>query len=280
MSQSISPPAAKARMMEMIGNIKAVMRDRLQTVDWMTEPTRPKALAKFDRFETMIGHPEKWRDYSKVDVKKEDYFGNVSRAAFAKARRNFDRVGQKVDRGEWYMTPPTVNAYFAPNNQIVFPAGILQPPFFDPRLDDAVNYGAIGGVIGHEITHGFDDQGRHYDADGNLKDWWTAEDAAKFRERTLRLVSQFNSYQALPGLAVNGQLALGENIADLGGVSIAFEALIRRRSVDCSESCLRSRRVLEKLGMVKEGTMRRSHFRYDGFHDMDMFSILRDEKRG
>jgi putative endopeptidase len=221
------PPAAKARMMEMIGNIKAVMRDRLQSVDWMTEPTRQKALAKFDRFETMIGYPEKWRDYSKVAVNRDDYFGNVSRAAFAKARRNFDRVGQKVDRGEWYLTPPTVNAYFAPNNQIVFPAGILQPPFFDPRLDDAVNYGAIGGVIGHEITHGFDDQGRHYDADGNLKDWWTVEDAAKFRERTLRLVSQFNSYQALPGLAVNGQLALGENIADLGGVSIAFEALQR-----------------------------------------------------
>jgi putative endopeptidase len=126
------------------------------------------------------------------------------------------------------MTPPTVNAYFSPNtNQIVFPAGILQPPLFDAKLDDAVNYGAIGGTIGHEITHGFDDQGRHFDADGNLKDWWTVEDAAKFRERTLRLVSQFNSYQALPGLAVNGQLALGENIADLGGASIAFEALQR-----------------------------------------------------
>jgi putative endopeptidase len=222
------PPAAKARMQEMIRNIQAVMRDRLQGLEWMSEATRAKALAKFDRFEPMIGYTDKWRDYSAVEIRREDFFGNVSRAAVANSRRQLDRTGGKVDKREWGMTPQTVNAYFSPTtNQIVFPAGILQPPFFDPSLDDAVNYGAIGCVIGHEITHGYDDQGRKYDAEGNLVDWWTPEDVAKFRERAQRVVAQFNSYQALPGLAVNGQLALGENIADLGGVSIAFEALQR-----------------------------------------------------
>jgi putative endopeptidase len=222
------PPASKARMMEMIGNIQAVMRDRLKNLEWMSEATRQKALVKFDRFEPMIGYTDKWRDYTKVEIRRDDYYGNVRRASLAESRRNIDRTGRQVDKREWGMTPSTVNAYFSPvTNQIVFPAGILQPPFFDPELDDAVNYGAIGAVIGHEITHGYDDQGRRYDADGNLTDWWTPEDAAKFRERAQRLVEQFNGYQALPGLAINGQLALGENIADLGGVSIAFEALQR-----------------------------------------------------
>lgn len=222
------PPAAKARMMEMIENITAVMRERLEKLEWMTEPTRQKALAKFARFAPMIGYPDKWRDYSEVEVKRDDYFGNVKRAARFESRRVIARTGQKVDKREWGMTPPTVNAYFSPvTNQIVFPAGILQPPFFDPKLDDAVNYGAIGGVIGHEITHGFDDQGRRYDAEGNLTDWWTPEDEARFRERALVVVEQFNGYHALPGLAINGQLALGENIADLGGTSIAFEAFQR-----------------------------------------------------
>lgn len=222
------PPAAKARMDEMIGRIRAVFRERLEKLDWMSAPTRAKALAKFDRFEPMIGFPAKWRDYSAVEIRRDDYFGNVVRAKLAASRRVIDRTGQVVDRSEWSMTPPTVNAYYSPvTNQIVFPAGILQPPFFDFMADDAVNYGAIGGVIGHEITHGFDDQGRRSDADGNLTDWWTAEDAAKFRERAQKLVEQFNNYQALPGLAINGQLSLGENIGDLGGTSIAFEALQR-----------------------------------------------------
>ena len=222
------PPEAKARMDEMIHNIRVVFRERLERLEWMSAPTREKALAKFDRFEPMIGYPKKWRDYSAVDVRRDDYFGNVTRARLAASRRSIDRVGQKVDRGDWGMTPPTVNAYYSPvTNQIVFPAGILQPPFFDFNADAAVNYGAIGGVIGHEITHGFDDQGRRSDADGNLIDWWTTEDAAKFRERAQKLVDQFNSYQALPGLAINGQLSLGENIGDLGGTSIAFEALQR-----------------------------------------------------
>lgn len=222
------PPAAKARMDEMIANIKTVFRDRLATLDWMGEDTRRKAIAKFDRFEAMIGYPETWRDYSAVEVKRDDYFGNVHRASLAESRRRIDRTGGKVDRREWSMTPQTVNAYYSPvTNQIVFPAGILQPPFFDFNLDDAVNYGAIGGVIGHEITHGFDDQGRRSDADGNLTDWWSPEDANRFRERAQKVVEQFNSYQALPGLAINGQLSLGENIGDLGGSSIAFEALQR-----------------------------------------------------
>jgi putative endopeptidase len=222
------PPAARARMMEMIGNITAVLRDRLQKLEWMSDATRQKALAKFDRFTPMIGYPEKWRDYSAVEIKRDDYYGNVLRSAQAESRRVISRTGRKVDRKEWGMTPPTVNAYFSPvTNQIVFPAGILQPPFFDTDLDDAVNYGAIGAVIGHEITHGFDDQGRRYDAEGNLTDWWTPEDAAKFRERAQKVVDQYNGYMALPQLAVNGQLSLGENIADLGGTSIAFEALQR-----------------------------------------------------
>ncbi len=222
------PPQAKARMDEMIRNIKAVFRDRLEKLEWMSEATRAKALAKFARFEPMIGYPEKWLDYSTVEVRRDDYFGNVSRAYLFESRRRIDRTGGPVDRAEWSMTPQTVNAYYSPvTNQIVFPAGILQPPFFDFTIDDAVNYGAIGGVIGHEITHGFDDQGRRFDADGNLTDWWTPEDAARFRERAQKLVDQFNSYHALPGLAINGQLSLGENIGDLGGTSIAYEALQR-----------------------------------------------------
>lgn len=222
------PPSAKARMDEMIVNITAVMKERLQKLDWMTEPTRQKALAKFERFFARIGHPDKWRDYGPVEIRRQDLFGNLRSAAIFDTKRNLAKLGKPVDKSEWGMTPPTVNAYFQPTaNQIVFPAGILQPPFFDFTLDDAVNYGAIGGVIGHEITHGFDDQGRRYDADGNLTDWWTPEDAEKFTARATALIEQYNNYNALPGLNVNGALSLGENIADLGGTSIAFEALQR-----------------------------------------------------
>lgn len=222
------PPEAKARMDEMIRNIKAVMRDRLATLEWMSQPTREKALAKFDRFVARIGHTDNWRDYSTVAISRESYFANARAAAAFETKRNRDKLGQPVDKEEWGMTPPTVNAYFQPTaNQIVFPAGILQPPFFDFTKDDAVNYGMIGGVIGHEITHGFDDQGRRYDADGNLTDWWTPEDAAQFTARAQRLIDQYSQYEALPGLKVNGALSLGENIADLGGVSIAFEAFQR-----------------------------------------------------
>ncbi len=222
------PPEAKARMAELIANITAVMKDRLAKLEWMTEPTRQKALAKFARFTAKIGHPDKWKDYATVGVVRDNYFANIRASTEFEVKRNLAKLGQPVDKTEWAMTPPTVNAYFQPTgNSINFPAGILQPPFFDFTLDDAVNYGGIGAVIGHEITHGFDDQGRRYDADGNLKDWWTQEDAAAFEERALKIVDQYNAYEALPGLHVKGRLTLGENIADLGGLSIAYEAMQR-----------------------------------------------------
>ncbi len=222
------PPEARAKMTEMIANVVAVMHDRLGKLDWMTEATRQKALAKFDRFYAKIGHPDQWKTYATVDVKRGNYYGNVRAAAGAEIKRRLARLGQPVDKKEWAMSPPTVNAYFDPTaNNINFPAGILQPPFFDFTLDDAVNYGGIAAVIGHEITHGFDDQGRHYDAEGNLSDWWTPEDAKAFDARAQKVVDQFNGYEVLPGLHVNGRLTLGENIADLGGVSLAYEALQR-----------------------------------------------------
>ena len=222
------PPQAKARMETMIGNIVAVMHDRLQTLDWMTAETRKKALAKFDRFYSKVGHPEKWRDYSTVKVERGDYFANIRAANQFEDKRNIAKLGQPVDKTEWFMSPPTVNAYFDPTaNNINFPAGILQPPFFDFTLDDAVNYGGIGAVIGHEITHGFDDQGAHYDGDGNLSEWWTEADAKEFKARAQKIVDQYNGYEVLPGVHVKGELTLGENIADLGGVTLAYEALQR-----------------------------------------------------
>lgn len=222
------PPEAKARMDEMIRNIKAVMRDRLTNLEWMSEPTRKKAVAKFDRFVARIGYPDKWRDYSSLTIGRNSYYENARAAVKFEVNRRLGQLGQPVDKGEWAMTPPTVNAYYQPTaNQIVFPAGILQPPFFDFTKDDAVNYGMIGSVIGHEITHGFDDQGRRSDADGNLTDWWGVEDDNQFKARALKLIEQYSAYEALPGLRVNGALSLGENIGDLGGVSIAYEAFQR-----------------------------------------------------
>lgn len=227
------PPEARARMLELVGNVKAVFQDRLKKLEWMTDATRAKALAKFDRFTQKIGHPEKFRDYSSVEVRPDDYLGNIRRAALFESRRELARVGKPVDKTEWHMTPQTVNAYFNPSqNEIVFPAGILQPPFFEAEADDAVNYGAIGVVIGHEITHGYDDQGRKYDADGNLNDWWTEADAKAFEARAQKVVDQYDAYEVLPGLHVNGKLTLGENIADLGGTSVAYEALERALAKD------------------------------------------------
>jgi putative endopeptidase len=227
------PPAAKVRMAELIGNLKAVFRDRLIKVDWMTEATRAKALAKFDRFTQKIGYPDKFRDYSRVEIRPDDFLGNIERAAAFESKREMARVGKPVDKTEWHMTPQTVNAYFNPlQNEIVFPAGILQPPFFDVDMDDPVNYGAIGVVIGHEITHGYDDEGRKYDAAGNLNEWWTEADAKAFDERAQKVVDQYNGYDALPGLHVNGRLTLGENLADLGGTSIAYEAMERALARD------------------------------------------------
>src|SRR5438552_5879579 len=204
------PPSARARMNELVGNLRAVFLDRLKRLEWMSVETRAKAVAKFDRFTQKIGHPDKFRDYSGVKIRRDDLLGNVQRAAVAESRRQSARVGKAVDRTEWHMTPETVNAYFNPTqNEIVFPAGILQPPFFDLEMDDAVNYGAIGVVIGHEMTHGYDDSGRKYDADGNLNDWWTADDAKAFEGRAQKVVDQYNAYEPLPGLHVNGKLTLG-----------------------------------------------------------------------
>lgn len=222
------PPKAKAQMKDLVENLQSVFRDHLKSVSWMTEATRAKALAKFARFTKKIGYPDKFRDYSSIEIRRDDYLGNVRRAAEFETHREIVRVGKPVDRTEWDMTPPTVNAYFNPLfNEIVFPAGILQPPFFDLTKDDAVNYGAIGVVIGHEITHGYDDQGRKYDADGNLNEWWTKEDAKEFEARAQKVVDEYKNFEVLPGLHVNGRLTLGENLADLGGISIAYDALER-----------------------------------------------------
>ncbi len=230
------PPSARARMKALIDDLKSVLHDRLQNLAWMTDATRAKALIKFDALTKKIGYPDKFRDYSSVEIRRDDYLGNVERAAIFESKRQLKRFGKVVDKTEWDMTPQTVNAYFNPlQNEIVFPAGILQPPFFDVDMDDAVNYGAIGVVIGHEMTHSYDDQGRKYDEHGNLNDWWTDADSKAFEERAQKLVNQYSTYEALPGLNVKGKLTLGENIADLGGATIAFEALQRDLARDPSK---------------------------------------------
>ncbi|HLX72088.1 MAG TPA: M13 family metallopeptidase [Verrucomicrobiae bacterium] len=229
-------PEAKARMSALVENLKAVFHDRLEKVDWMSDATRQKALQKFARFTQKIGYPDKFRDYSSIQIRRDDYLGNVRRAAAFETHRELVRLGKPVDKTEWDMTPETVNAYFNPlQNEIVFPAGILQPPFFDVSMDDAVNYGAIGVVIGHEMTHGYDDEGRKFDADGNLNGWWTDSDAKEFDARAQKVVDEYDAFEPLPGVHVNGKLTLGENIADLGGVNIAYDALQRVLAKDPSK---------------------------------------------
>ncbi len=220
---------SKKRMDDMIEDLKEVFRKRIMNLTWMSDDTKKKALEKFNRFRAKVGYPSKFIDYSSIEIFFEDFIGNIMRCNNFEYRRAMDRVGLPVDKELWFMSPPTVNAYFSPtDNEIVFPAGILQPPFFDPELDDAVNYGATGGTIAHEISHGFDDLGRKFDLEGNLNEWWTPEDDRTFMEKAKEVVELYNVLEALPGLKVNGELTLGENIADLGGVSIAFEALQRR----------------------------------------------------
>ena len=223
------PPEAMRRAALLVEDIRTVFKERLTHLTWMEEPTKQQALAKFDRFGVKIGHPKVFRDYSSVSIDESDYVGNVCRAVEFEAKRQANRVGKTVDKEEWLMTPPTINAYFHPmENTINFPAGILQPPFFDVNLDDAVNYGGIGAVIAHEITHGYDDQGRRFDAAGNLRDWWTPEDEKRFQDMTKDVVELYSANEPLPGMHVNGELTLGENIADFGGVSLAYAALKRR----------------------------------------------------
>jgi len=219
------PPEAKAQADRLVHNLMAALRADIATLDWMSPETKKAAIAKLDAFTPKIGYPDKWRDYSKYEVKADSHAANVERGEAFEFHRVLDKIGQPVDRTEWGMTPPTVNAYYNPSrNEIVFPAGILQPPFFDAKADDAVNYGAIGAVIGHEMTHGFDDQGRKYDAQGNLKDWWTPADAKAYEARAACVQRQFEGYEVQPGLHENGKLVLGESIADLGGLTIAHKA--------------------------------------------------------
>ncbi len=217
----------KARALRMVENLQAALHDRIQSLDWMSDSTKQQALAKLAAFTKKIGYPDTWRDYSKLQVGDVSYYDNTRRASLFNQQRNWNKLGKPVDRTEWGMTPPTVNAYYNPAvNEIVFPAGILQFPFYNPRADDAVNYGAMGAVIGHEMSHGFDDQGRQYDAQGNLRDWWTAADAAKFKAQAQRVVDQFSAYTVVDSSThLNGQLTQGENIADLGGLTIAYAAM-------------------------------------------------------
>lgn len=219
------PPEAKKRAKDIVDNLLVSMGERIKQLDWMSEETKDKALEKLDGFGVKIGYPDKWRDYSKLEIKDDSYVQNILRSNYFDFKYNMSKVGKPVDKTEWWMTPQTVNAGYSPSmNDITFPAGILQFPFFDKDVDDAINYGAMGAVIGHEITHGFDDQGRKYDVDGNLNDWWTDEDSKKFEARTKGLVMQFDEYEPFDSFYVNGKMTLGENIADLGGLTVALQA--------------------------------------------------------
>jgi putative endopeptidase len=219
------PPESKAKMQELVANLRASLSERIDTLEWMTPETKSRAHEKLATFTPKIGYPDKWKDYSALQIRRDDLVGNVRRAAEWRWQYQVARLDKPVDRQEWQMTPQTINAYYNPlNNEIVFPAAILQPPFFDPNADAAVNYGGIGAVIGHEMGHGFDDQGRKFGPDGGLKDWWTQQDADVFKGRVTRLENQFSAFEALPGLHVNGANTIGENIGDLGGLNMAYHA--------------------------------------------------------
>jgi putative endopeptidase len=222
------PPEAKARIDQLVQNLLAAYKADIDTLDWMSPQTKQKAKEKLAKFTTKIAYPSKWRDYSALQIARDDLAGNVIRAQSFEYNRNLNKLGKPIDRDEWGMTPQTINAYYnAEMNEIVFPAAILQPPFFNPKADDAVNYGGIGGVIGHEISHGFDDQGSQYDGDGNLLNapgWFTQEDLDKFKAKTHALVEQYAAYEPVPGYHVNGELTLGENIGDNSGLAIAYKA--------------------------------------------------------
>lgn len=219
------PPAAKERMLKLVGNLLKAYESSIKELDWMSPETKKQALDKIAKFTPKIGYPDKWRDYSALKVVKHDLFGNVKRSTEFEYNRQINKLGKPVDRAEWGMTPQTVNAYYNPTlNEIVFPAAILQPPFFNMEAEDAVNYGAIGAVIGHEIGHGFDDQGSTFDGNGVMRNWWTAKDLSEFKKRTSALVAQYSGFKVFPDLNVNGDFTLGENIGDLGGLSIALKA--------------------------------------------------------
>jgi putative endopeptidase len=229
------PPEAKAKMQELVGNVIATLDESLGNLEWMSEATRAKAREKLSKFTAKIGYPDVWKDYSALKIVAGDHVGNLRRAFAWEYQRNLDKLGGPVDRTEWFMTPQTVNAYYSPaKNEIVFPAARLQPPFFQLDADDAINYGAVGGVIGHEISHGFDDKGSMFDGDGNLANWWTEADRTAFEARTKTLVQQFNAFEPIEGMHINGELTLGENIGDLSGVAMAYRAYLR--SLDGAEA--------------------------------------------
>jgi putative endopeptidase len=233
------PPEAKSRMKDLVGNLIAAYREDIAHLEWMSPETRKRALEKLSKFNPKIGYPDKWRDYQALEIHRDDLVGNMRRAAAFETAYRFNKLGKPVDRNEWGMTPQTVNAYYNPSmNEIVFPAAILQPPFFDMEVDDAVNYGAIGAVIGHEIGHGFDDQGSKFDGDGNMINWWTDPDRKEFDKRAKMLIDQYSEFEPvqLPGQKVNGALTIGENIGDLGGLAIALKAY--RRSLQGRESAV------------------------------------------
>lgn len=219
------PAAAKERMVKLVKNLQTALGERIDAQEWMSDSTKIRAHEKLAAFHVKVGYPDKWKDYSKLEIKNDSYWANVCRASEWGFNDMYSRIGKPVDKDEWLMTPQTVNAYYNPStNEICFPAAILQPPFFNMEADDAANYGAIGVVIGHEMTHGFDDQGRQFDKDGNLTDWWAPGDADRFKERAQVMVDFFNKIEVLPGLQANGELTLGENLADHGGLNVAYLA--------------------------------------------------------
>ena len=222
---SYFPPQSKAKMESLVGELRVALKARLEKLDWMSGETKAQALDKLAKFNVKIGYPSRWRDYSRLKMSPTDLYGDVERTVAFEWKRQLRRINRPVDKAEWHLTPPTVNAYYSQTeNEVVFPAAILQPPFFDPDADPAVNYGGIGAVIGHEMTHGFDDQGRKSDGDGRLRDWWTAEDAARFQARAKVLGAQYAAVEPLAGAHINAELTMGENIADLGGLTVALDA--------------------------------------------------------
>jgi len=259
------PPEAKERMLTLVGNLVGAYEKSIKELDWMSDETKLAALDKLSKFTPKIGYPDEWRDYTALAIEADDYYGNVERASIAEYRRVMDRQGGPVDRTEWGMTPQTVNAYYNPPlNEIVFPAAILQPPFFDLEADEAVNYGAIGAVIGHEIGHGFDDMGSTFDGDGVMRNWWTDEDKAAFEERTGILVEQYNEFQPFDDLNVNGEFTLGENIGDLGGISIgllAYHMSLNGEEAPVIDGFTGDQRVFLGFGQVWRGKYREEALR-------------------
>ncbi len=252
----VFPPEAKAQMDDLVDNLVEAYRISIGRLEWMSEETRERALEKLGQFRRKIGYPDAWRDYSTLDIVRDDLLGNVRRASAFETDRQLHKIGAPVDRGEWFMTPQTVNAYYNPGvNEICFPAAILRPPFFDAGADPALNYGGIGAVIGHEIGHGFDDQGSQYDGEGNLANWWTDDDRARFTELADKLIAQYDGFEprTLPGHHVNGALTVGENIGDLGGLTIAllaYELSLRGGDAPVIDGLTGRERVLRNWALI------------------------------